>query len=206
MPAKSSPALSRREQSHERIIEAAARAIRRVGYDGVGVADVMKEAGLTHGGFYAHFDSRNALLAEAVRRAGRDGAARLDKRLQQGLDEGLSPLRILVDGYLSAGHLQGREQGCVVAALSSEIPRQSSELREASVERVQALIERVRQALPLGLGETQRHAQAMVIASTLVGALQLARGLGAEAGEPLLAETRRSLLARYETAATAPPA
>ncbi|OXC91401.1 TetR family transcriptional regulator, partial [Achromobacter sp. KAs 3-5] len=68
---------SRKEQSHERIVDAAARAIRRAGYSGVGVADVMKEAGLTHGGFYAHFPSRDALLAAAMERAGQDGAARL---------------------------------------------------------------------------------------------------------------------------------
>ena len=63
---------SRKALSHERIVDAAARAIRREGYAGVGVADVMKEAGLTHGGFYAHFPSRDALLAAAMERAGRD--------------------------------------------------------------------------------------------------------------------------------------
>src|SRR2546429_9313568 len=61
---------TRKEESHERIVRAAARAIRKHGYPGVGVAEVMKEAGLTHGGFYAHFDSRDALLAEAVDQAG----------------------------------------------------------------------------------------------------------------------------------------
>lgn len=68
---------SRKELSHDRIVEAAARAIRREGYAGVGVADVMKEAGLTHGGFYAHFPSRDAMLVAAMERAGRDGAARM---------------------------------------------------------------------------------------------------------------------------------
>ncbi len=61
---------SRKELSHERIVDAAARAIRREGYAGVGVADVMKEAGLTHGGFYAHFPSRDAMLVAAMERAG----------------------------------------------------------------------------------------------------------------------------------------
>ena len=64
---------SKKERTHERILDAAARAIRRNGYAGVGVADVMKEAGLTHGGFYAHFDSRDALLVEALARAGASG-------------------------------------------------------------------------------------------------------------------------------------
>ncbi len=59
-----------KEATHERIVEAAARAIRRSGYNGTGVADIMKDAGLTHGGFYAHFASREAMLAEAADRAG----------------------------------------------------------------------------------------------------------------------------------------
>jgi len=70
-----------KDASHERIVSAAARAIRRSGYDGTGVADIMKEAGLTHGGFYAHFSSRDAMLREALERAGRDSAQRLSAAL-----------------------------------------------------------------------------------------------------------------------------
>ena len=66
---------SRKEATHERIVDAAARAIHRHGYAGVGVADVMKEAGLTHGGFYAYFGSRDALIVEALERAGRKSLA-----------------------------------------------------------------------------------------------------------------------------------
>ncbi len=66
---------SRKEATHERIVEAASRAIRRNGYDGAGVADIMKDAGLTHGGFYAHFASREAMLAEAADRAGAEAVA-----------------------------------------------------------------------------------------------------------------------------------
>lgn len=64
-----------KEASHERIVQAAARAIRRSGYDGTGVAGIMKEAGLTHGAFYAHFESRDAMLAEAADRAGAEANA-----------------------------------------------------------------------------------------------------------------------------------
>ena len=69
----------RKEATHERIVEAAARAIRRSGYDGTGVADIMKDAGLTHGGFYAHFASREAMLAEAADRAGGEGVAAMER-------------------------------------------------------------------------------------------------------------------------------
>ena len=75
------PASTKREQTHARIVEAAARALRREGFAGVGVADVMKQAGLTHGGFYAHFASREALLLEAVERAAAEGAAILAERI-----------------------------------------------------------------------------------------------------------------------------
>ena len=87
-----SPTPSRKEISHDRIVEAASRAIRRAGYQGVGVADIMKEAGLTHGGFYAHFESRDALLVEAVQRAGRDSAAALSERVAQRRAQGETPL------------------------------------------------------------------------------------------------------------------
>jgi TetR/AcrR family transcriptional repressor of nem operon len=73
------PAPSRKEATHERIVETAARAIRRSGYGGAGVAEIMKEAGLTHGGFYAHFDSREGMLAEAADRAGADTVAFLTR-------------------------------------------------------------------------------------------------------------------------------
>lgn len=187
---------TRRELTHERIVDAAARALRRNGYAGVGVADVMKQAGLTHGGFYAHFESRDALLAEAVERAGRDTGAAMNKRIEASRVRGESALRAVVEGYLSEAHLSGTESGCVVAALSSEMPRQSPALLAPSVERVRKLIALVQRALPEGGSKEQ----AMVIAGTMVGTLQLARTLGANAqGKAMLAAARGALLAQYDT-------
>jgi AcrR family transcriptional regulator len=188
---------SRREITHERIVEVAARALRRNGYAGVGVADVMKQAGLTHGGFYAHFPSRDALLAEALVQAGRDSTALMGRRISQRQARGQSALRALVESYLSETHLRGVEAGCVVAALGSEMHRQTPELLEPSAERVRGLIAMVQQALPApGTPE-----QAMVIASTLVGTLQLARTLGDNAqGRALLVAARSALLAQYDPA------
>jgi len=138
----------RKELSHERIVDAAARAIRRAGFSGVGVADIMKEAGLTHGGFYAHFASRNALLAQALERAGRDSAARLEKSAALRQARGDSAFRALVEGYLSDRHLGSTESGCPVAALASEMPRQASEVRDAAARRVRSLVARVQSTLP----------------------------------------------------------
>ena len=187
---------TRREATHDRIVEVAARTLRRNGYAGVGVADVMKQAGLTHGGFYAHFESRDALLAEAIERAGRDSAATLGQRVDASRARGESALRAVVEGYLSDAHLSGAEFGCVVAALSSEMPRQSPTLLAPSIERVRKLIALVQRALPEGGSKEQ----AMVIAGTMVGTLQLARTLGVNAqGKAMLAAARGALLAQYDT-------
>ncbi len=187
--------LSRKELSHERIVDAAARALRRSGYAGTGVADIMKEAGLTHGGFYAHFESRDALLAEAVTKAGRDNAAWFDQRVAGRAESGVSALRIVIESYLRPEHLSGVETGCVVSALVSEMPRQTPEVRAASAERVRRLIERVRKALPAAADP----AQAALIASAMVGGLQLARGLDDERkGKAMLKSVRDSLLAQYD--------
>ncbi|WP_238890760.1 TetR/AcrR family transcriptional regulator [Achromobacter insuavis] len=187
---------SRKEQSHERIVDAAARAIRREGYAGVGVADVMKEAGLTHGGFYAHFPSRDAMLVAAMERAGRDGAARMTQSIARRRAEGASPLRALVEGYLSETHLASCEGGCPISALASEMPRQSPEVREMSASRVQGLVEVVGRALPADAAPQA----AMAITSNLVGAIQLARALGDNAqGRAMLAAARESILAQYDS-------
>jgi len=187
-----SPSLpsTRKELSHERIVEAAARAIRRSGYQGVGVADIMKEAGLTHGGFYAHFESRDQMLVEAMQRAGRAGSALLAEHIAQQEARGADRFEALVRGYLEDAQLDNAECGCMVAALSSEMPRQADAVREEARLRVMALIQMVRGALPDGVDSTQADA----VAATMVGALQMARTLGGKAGKALLARTRDSLL------------
>src|SRR3982751_3541319 len=107
---------SRKQDTHERIVDVAARAIRRHGYAGVGVADVMRDAGLTHGGFYAHFESRDALLVEALERAGRDSGEVVTRARRQAA-KGVSAFRALVEAYLSDEHLSSLDTGCPVAAL-----------------------------------------------------------------------------------------
>ena len=186
---------SRKEETHERIVDVAARALRRRGYAGVGVAEVMKEAGLTHGGFYAHFESREALLSEALAHAGQNGIAELTRKAGLHRARGASRLRALIEGYLSETHLADAESGCWVAALLAEMPRQSPPLRDAALQRVHSLVETVRNAMP----EPRAREDAMVIAATLVGALQMARALGANVkGRSMLAAARRSLLAVHD--------
>jgi AcrR family transcriptional regulator len=186
---------SRKQLTHERIVDTAARALRGSGFHGVGVADIMKQAGLTHGGFYAHFPSRDVLLAEALERAGRDSQERLQRSIAAGEARGWSRLRALVEGYLSERHLKSPESGCPVAALASEMPRQSDEVRETAAKRVVSLLAAVEATLPPDPVE----GAAATIASQLVGALQLARALGDNAqGRRHLAAARRSLLEQFE--------
>src|SRR5216117_4381639 len=104
-----------KEATHDRIVEAAARAIRRSGYNGTGVADIMKDVGLTHGGFYAHFPSREAMLAEAADRAGSESVATLTRVAAAAPPQ--EALRSLIRAYLAKDHVHGVETGCPMAAL-----------------------------------------------------------------------------------------
>lgn len=189
-----STAPTKKELSHERIVGVAARAIRRAGYRGVGVADIMKEAGLTHGGFYAHFASRDALLVEAMERASRDSVAVLTQAMQRRITKGHSRFAALVGAYLHESHLDHPEQGCVVAALASEMTRQDADVREEARRRVTDLIALVRSTLSGGADADQ----AAVVAATMVGALQLARTLDGKAGRALLAQARDALIQRHD--------
>ena len=184
---------NRKALTHDRIVDVAARALRRNGYAGVGVAEVMKEAGLTHGGFYAHFASRDALLVEAIQRAGRDSAAVVAERMARRQADGAGPFAALVDVYLSDEHLAAAEFGCPVAALASEMPRQSGDVGDAARLRVAALVDRVRRALPEGADP----AQAGAAAGAMVGAMQLARALGGKPGKALLAAARQQLISQH---------
>ena len=181
---------SRKEATHERIVGAAARAIRRSGYNGTGVADIMKDAGLTHGGFYAHFASRDAMLAEAADQAGAESVARL-KRIAAAAPPH-EALRSLIQAYLSKAHVEDAETGCPVAALGSEMPRQASKVRRAATRRIKEMIDVVIRHWP-DQGEPAAYQHALVTVATMVGALVLARAVD----DPKLSEAMRQAAAKY---------
>ncbi len=187
---------NRKQQTHDRIVDTAAGVLRESGFSGVGVADIMRRAGLTHGGFYAHFASREALLAEALERAGEDSRLRLSRSAEAAAAQGTSAFRALVETYLSERHLRAPESGCPVAALASEMPRQSAQVLHQAQMRLRSLVETVQAALPAGHDE---KAPATITAH-LVGALQIARALGDNtAGRAQLAESRRFLLEQFDS-------
>ncbi|MCP3711128.1 TetR/AcrR family transcriptional regulator [Paraburkholderia sp. CNPSo 3274] len=173
-PSSNRKPASRKEITHERIVEVAARAIRRSGYDGTGVADIMKEAGLTHGGFYAHFPSREVLLAEAADRAGAEAVA-LSEQIAASVPQEQA-LPSMVRAYLSKEHRDAVETGCPVSALGSEMPRQAPVVRRAATRRIKEMIDVVARQLP-DWGQPGAHEQALLTVATMVGTMVLARAV-----------------------------
>ena len=183
---------SRKQASHERILAAAVRAIQCSGFDGTGIAAIMKEAGLTHGGFYAHFDSREAMLAAAADRAGAESVAVLEQRAASAPPG--QAFRTLVRTYLSREHVGRTETDCCVAAVGSELPRQAPDVRRAATRRIKEMTELVGRHSPQS-GEPGAHERALVVTSTMVGALLLARAVDdPRFSDSMLAAARQNLI------------
>jgi TetR/AcrR family transcriptional regulator, transcriptional repressor for nem operon len=127
---------SQTTKKHEKILKEAARLFRECGFDGAGVAEIMKAAGLTHGAFYAHFPSKEALEAEAVECA----FAQSDDRIYALTANARDPKRVFLDNYLSAAHRDHPGSGCAIAALGPEIARDSA-ARRPFTQRVKHRIE-----------------------------------------------------------------
>ena len=171
---KTSARAAAKDATHERIVSVAARAIRRSGYDGTGVADIMKEAGLTHGAFYSHFASREAMLAEAAAKACAEsaaGAAEVAASAPPG-----KALKTMLAAYLSSEHVKHLEAGCPLAALGSETSRQAPEVRRIATRHVKATIDLLARQSP-DWGQPSAHERALVVLSTMVGAVMLARAV-----------------------------
>jgi TetR/AcrR family transcriptional repressor of nem operon len=160
-------------KSRERIVEVAAARIREAGTEAPGVAEIMHEAGMTHGGFYKHFESRGELVAAALEQAMAEGDAHVTE-LTDGAED---PLAAFVDWYVSAEHVANPAAGCAVAALGADVGRGGEGLQALYRAQVERYLERLEQLL----GSRKR---ATVALATLVGAITVARGLG----EPVLAE------------------
>jgi TetR/AcrR family transcriptional repressor of nem operon len=156
--------------SHERIVKTASRRMRRDGIDSVSVAELMNEAGLTHGGFYRHFDSRDDLVAEAVDAALAEGSERIQAAAQLSGPE--AALAAIIDGYLSPLHRDKPETGCAVAALPTDIARADPRARTAYSHQVRRYLE-----LLAELNPRCEPDEAHLVVAALVGALVLARAV-----------------------------
>ena len=171
-------------QNRERILQAAARLFRERGFDGVSVAEIMQAAGLTHGGFYGHFESKDALIKEAMAQA--MPATRSRRAGSQSTAD-------FADAYLSPRHRDNRADGCPVAGLGSEAARASADVRAGLTKSIQEQIERFSAASPGATAATRRRAGIAAYAA-MVGALTLARVVDdVKLSEEILAATRKSL-------------
>lgn len=175
-------------QKHERILKESIRLFREKGFSGVSVSEVMKAAGLTHGPFYNHFASKEALLAETLRHEKEAALQRM--RELPSTTEGLVTL---IDFYLSEAHRDDCEDGCSVAALASEARQQEAEVQTAFTERISAFIDLTESHFPWSSPELART-EAIHALSAMIGGLILSRAVNdAALSDEILAKTRAHL-------------
>jgi TetR/AcrR family transcriptional repressor of nem operon len=155
----------------EQILASAAKRFRECGFNGVSVSDLMKEAGLTHGGFYGHFDSKEELAALASVRALNDVAAKWQKWIEEAPGD---PLEAIASNYLSLHHYDHPETGCPFAAVGSEIARQPASVKKAVTEGVQRFLDVIGRIVP-GRTKAVRKKKAIVVLANLIGGMVLAR-------------------------------
>lgn len=160
-------------QNRERIIEVAAKQFREHGFDGIGVAELMKFAGLTHGGFYGHFASKEDLMAQACARA-LEGS--LDAMRQVAERDGGNALSVIASAYLSPSHRDQPGEGCVLAALGAEAARHGLPVRSAFTQGVRSAVDMLTRLLT-GKSKRAKRERALAIYASMVGALVLARAV-----------------------------
>lgn len=185
------------EKSRERIIEVASKLFREHGFDGIGVADLMKAAGLTHGAFYRHFASKEDLMAQATAHALGRGRDALRKWADGDDGNGLSAVAA---AYLSAAHRDRPSEGCALAALGAEAARHGSPVQHTCTEAVRSAVEMLAGLTP-GKTERAKRERALVAYASMVGGLVLARAVD----DPELSGTILDAV-RASIAADRPPA
>lgn len=182
------------EKTKNRVVKIAAAQMRKRGPDNVGVADVMSRAGLTHGGFYAHFNSKDDLIATAVDRMFEESRARF-REWTEGKSQP-DALRAYINAYVSKAHRDKPETGCAIAALSSDIGRQGSKARAAYDAGIVGLARAIETLLPVE-EPLKRRALALSMLAEMTGAVAAARAVSDPAlSEEILASARRSLRTR----------
>jgi TetR/AcrR family transcriptional repressor of nem operon len=158
-------------ENHERILDVATRLFRERGIDGIGVSDLMKAAGLTHGAFYGHFKSKEDLVAQACGRS----VARMRQNWINVIDQATGdPLEALASTYLTAKHRDGAGRGCPMAALGPEVARQGPAARRAITDELRPFLDYLSRVVP-GTSSSLRRQKAISTYAGLVGALVVSR-------------------------------
>jgi TetR/AcrR family transcriptional regulator, transcriptional repressor for nem operon len=187
-----------KERTHKRIVKIAAKRFREEGLAGVGIAELMKEARLTVGGFYKHFRSRDDLVAEAVNSA----FGGWKRRVEAGASGG-PPVSYekLIDEYLNEAHRDNPGAGCAFSALAPEIARSDKRTRALTSEQIQNDIQLIAALLP-GKDKRTARSRAILTFSALVGAMSLARAVSDEALSREILKTVAELLKDSASKAT----
>lgn len=181
------------ERNREAIEQVSSQLFRERGLNGVSVNDLMAAVGLTHGGFYGHFASKDELAAIASRRAAAESGQRWEALSSQ---PGKHTLQTLVDSYLDVKHRDCPAEGCVVTALAADVAREGADkpVHQAYLSGAKSMLARLESLSPLE-DEQQRHQQALAQMAMLVGALTLARATRDDAlSEEFLNAARQALL------------
>ncbi len=186
-----------KQKTRERVLKEAAKAIRAEGPHRIAVAGVMAKAGLTHGGFYAHFESKDDLVAAAIDIMFGEARARFGREMAEpgGLEDPQGKLIRYIDFYLSAGHRDARTTGCPLPALAADLPRLAPASRERYGQGVATLTALIAGALG-GLGRAEPQALAASALSEMVGALSLSRAVADPAQSDLILDVSRTALKR----------
>jgi len=181
-------------ETHARIVKRASVRLREKGAHGIGVADLMKDAGLTHGGFYAHFDSREALVIEAFAHAMDRSSERWRKLAEQTPPD--QRVAAIVDSYLTPAHRDDPGHGCAIPTLGAEIARESLKTRKAFAAKLEHLIDTLAAQIPDASRKAARK-QATAVIATMIGTLVMARVAGnGEFSEEILNAGREAVLGR----------
>ena len=190
-------------EQHKAAIEAAsARLFREHGLHGVSVAQVMADAGLTHGGFYGHFASRDDLVARACSLAFEESARRWRHRIDQAQGDRQAARRNLVEQYLSTTHRDTAGRGCAASALAGDVAREAADkpVHDAYQQGIKTLLDIWKSTAPDADGTDTSHSKALVEIATLVGAITIARATRGDAlSDDILAAAQVTLLATPET-------
>jgi TetR/AcrR family transcriptional repressor of nem operon len=184
-------------KNREHVVEVSSRLFRERGFDGIGVDDLMKEAGLTRGGFYGQFKSKEDLKVEASRRA---FSANKDKISKVVAETAEGKLAALAGFYLSDAHIDRRGDGCTLAALSGDAPRYSPKLQAAFKDGIEDYLSIIGSAMPETSIE-ERRGRSIATLATMVGALVLARAVGDDdLAHEILSAVRDDVVARSQGA------
>lgn len=180
-----------KEQTRGRILEAASRAYREGGVEGVGIGELMGRVGLTHGGFYAHFPSKDALVAEACEHGLSETSARILAEAEEA--GGAEGLRQVIRAYVSRLHRDEPAEGCVMPALAADVSRGVPEVRGSFTRSFRRYVERLGRLLPGARpAPSPIPDEALVLISGMVGAVLLSRAVDdPELSDRILAAARR---------------